>query len=123
LSEALLALLEKQRTLFNSDKLCVALTLSSFLCVPSQRASKSFEIVFASSDENEDAFQEYFEHMPWHAIPFEGTSALREALSQCYGATSLPCLVLLDKHGSVINKDAGENVVTDREGLQFPWKA
>ena len=31
---------------------------------------KSFEIVFLSSDKSEDAFKEYFNEMPWLALPF-----------------------------------------------------
>ena len=31
---------------------------------------KSFEIVFVSSDNSEDAFKEYFDEMPWVALPF-----------------------------------------------------
>ena len=31
---------------------------------------KSFEIVFLSSDKSEDAFKEYFNEMPWVALPF-----------------------------------------------------
>ena len=28
------------------------------------------EIVFVSSDKDEEAFQEYFKEMPWYAVPF-----------------------------------------------------
>ena len=30
----------------------------------------SFEIVFISSDPNEETFEEYFGEMPWLALPF-----------------------------------------------------
>ena len=29
-----------------------------------------FEIVFVSSDKDEQSFSEYFAEMPWHALPF-----------------------------------------------------
>jgi nucleoredoxin len=32
--------------------------------------SKQLEIIFVSSDENEEAFKEYFATMPWLAMPF-----------------------------------------------------
>lgn len=31
---------------------------------------KKFEIIFLSSDRDEDAFKEYFSEMPWLAMPF-----------------------------------------------------
>jgi len=30
-----------------------------------------FEIVFASSDQSDEAFLEYFSEMPWLAVPYE----------------------------------------------------
>lgn len=31
----------------------------------------SFEIVFVSSDRDQGMFDEYFQEMPWHALPFQ----------------------------------------------------
>ena len=28
------------------------------------------EMVFVSSDKDEDAFNEYYKEMPWHAVPY-----------------------------------------------------
>lgn len=33
---------------------------------------KKFEIVFVSSDEDEPSFKEYFQTMPWKALPYAG---------------------------------------------------
>ena len=35
--------------------------------------NKNFEIVFVRGDENEDAFNGYFNEMPWLALPFTET--------------------------------------------------
>ena len=35
-----------------------------------KEAGKKFEIIFCSSDRDEDAFKEYYESMPWYALPF-----------------------------------------------------
>ena len=32
--------------------------------------NKSFQIIFASSDRDEESMQEYLDEMPWLAIPF-----------------------------------------------------
>jgi hypothetical protein len=31
-----------------------------------------FDIVFISADEDHESFSEYYQDMPWKAIPFEG---------------------------------------------------
>ena len=33
---------------------------------------EKLDIVFISSDEDQDAFDEYFKEMPWKALPFFG---------------------------------------------------
>ena len=35
-----------------------------------KKDGKDFEIIFVSSDRKEDNFKEYFETMPWLALPF-----------------------------------------------------
>lgn len=32
--------------------------------------NQSIEIIFISSDRDDSSFQEYFNEMPWHALPF-----------------------------------------------------
>lgn len=34
------------------------------------RAARRFEIVFLSSDQDEECFREFLKEMPWHAVPF-----------------------------------------------------
>lgn len=45
-------------------------------------SEKKFEIVFASSDQNEAAFKEYFNTMPFLALPFD--SEVKNELSEFY---------------------------------------
>lgn len=46
-------------------------------------AGKKFEIVFASSDRDEAAFDEYFGEMPWLALPYDDAGkASKAALSK-----------------------------------------
>ena len=62
-------------------------------------SGKSFEVVFVSSDKDEEQFASYFKEMPWLALPFENRD-LKKALSKKFkvsGATSgIPALILLD---------------------------
>ncbi|CAF1176527.1 unnamed protein product [Rotaria sordida] len=71
------------------DNKVVAICFSAHWCGPSQNFTPKlatcyaevqselqdrFEIVFVSSDEDEKSFNEYFQTMPWKAIPFSGSS-------------------------------------------------
>eukprot|EP00976_Prorocentrum_cordatum_P100634 1192309-Prorocentrum_minimum.AAC.2 len=44
-------------------------------------SGKSFEIVFVSSDKDEEQFNEYYDEMPWLALPFAQREA-KQKLSQ-----------------------------------------
>jgi len=70
---------------------------------------KSFDIVFVSSDSGHDGFLEYFEMMPWHALPFSDRDT-KEELSNKFGVRGIPSLVLVKPDGSVITK-AGRSTV------------
>lgn len=78
---------------------------------------KSFEIVFISSDRDEEAFNEYFSEMPWLALPY-GERALKEKLSRKFQVSGIPTLVLLDGNGELITTK-GRSKVDDVQG--FPW--
>ncbi len=39
-----------------------------------------------------------------------------------FNITSIPALVLLDKHGGLICADARDKCVADPEGQAFPWR-
>ena len=36
-----------------------------------KESGKNFEIIFASSDQNDKSFDDYYKDMPWLALPFE----------------------------------------------------
>jgi len=79
---------------------------------------KNFEIVFVSSDRNEEAFKEYFEEMPWCALSFKERT-LKNNLSELYEVQGIPTLVLLTGKGELITKDGRAAI---GEGVDaFPW--
>jgi len=81
------------------------------------------EIVFVSSDNDEQQWAEYFGEMPWLALPFADCSARDAALSEKYGIEGIPTLVLLDgKTGETIQADARSKVEEHPNGDGFPWK-
>ncbi|OQR87926.1 putative protein-like, partial [Thraustotheca clavata] len=82
--------------------------------------SKNFEVVFVSSDQDDDAFDEYFGEMPWLALPYIDREC-KEALSKKYNVSGIPSLVLLDDKGEVINANARSKIAQDPEAANFPY--
>merc|ERR1719359_1550050 len=83
-----------------------------------QEAGLPLEILFASSDRDEAAFDEYFAEMPWAALPYS-QRGLKEELSNHFGVRGIPSLVLLDKDRSVITKNGRGAVMGDLADFPF----
>jgi nucleoredoxin len=102
----------------------VALYFSASWCPPCKRFTpklieaynelasegKSFEVVFVSGDQDEEAFNSYFAKMPWLAVPFSYTEG-REGLHSRFKVSGIPHLVILNaKTGEVYTEDGVEFV-------------
>mmetsp|Transcript_67685 Transcript_67685/g.147418 ORF Transcript_67685/g.147418 Transcript_67685/m.147418 type:complete len:470 (+) Transcript_67685:77-1486(+) len=83
--------------------------------------SKGLEVIFVSSDKDEDAFKEYFEEMPWLGLPFSDR-ARKDALNKKFKVNGIPSVVILAADGSLITKDGREAISSDPVGEDFPWK-
>jgi nucleoredoxin len=81
---------------------------------------EEFEIIFASSDSDDAAFKEYFDEMPWLAIPYSDRKR-KESLSSHFDVSGIPTFVMIDKDGSVITSDGRSGVSADPDGKEFPW--
>lgn len=81
----------------------------------------NFEFVFVSSDRNQSSFDEYFEEMPWLALPFSNRVG-KSDLSSTFDIRGIPSLVTIDPSGKVVNKSARGAVHSDPDGLAFPWE-
>jgi len=83
-------------------------------------AGKKFEIVFASSDNDEASFKEYFHEMPWLTLPFNDKRI--SALSELYEVEGIPTFVIIDPAtGKNINTSGRAAVGADPQGEDFPW--
>lgn len=84
---------------------CRAFTpdLVSFYKRQQKRNGDKFEIIFVSSDRDENAMVGYMRDysMPWPALDYKKIRASR-TLTQ-YRGRGIPCLVLVDKNGEVIS--------------------
>mmetsp|Transcript_15357 Transcript_15357/g.19195 ORF Transcript_15357/g.19195 Transcript_15357/m.19195 type:complete len:406 (+) Transcript_15357:110-1327(+) len=84
------------------------------------KSGKPFEIVFVSSDRDEDSFKEYLSEMPWLALPFSERDR-KNKLSKKYKIKGIPALVIIDSsNGETITSKGREVVTSNPEG--FPWK-
>lgn len=83
-------------------------------------SGKEFEIVFISSDRDEDGFKEYLGEMPWIALPYSKRTE-KSALSKHFEVNGIPSLVILDSEYGVINGEARNSIDADPEGKKFPW--
>lgn len=74
----------------------------------------NFEIVFVSSDEDLDAFNNYFRTMPWLSIPFSDLET-KKALNRNFDVEGIPCLVILQPED---NKDGA----TLHDGVELIYR-
>jgi nucleoredoxin len=77
------------------------------------------EIIFVSSDRNEESFKDYFTGMPWLALPYERREA-KEVLSQACGVQGIPSFAVIKPDGTIITTDGRSKVTSDPEGKDFP---
>ena len=78
-----------------------------------------FEVIFCSADNGIREFQEYYDSMPWKAIPFENYE-IREKLSNTFHISGIPTLLSMDEESGVYNEEGRGAVVSNPSG--FPWK-
>ncbi|TMW56511.1 hypothetical protein Poli38472_006521 [Pythium oligandrum] len=79
-----------------------------------------FEIIFASSDKEIEKFDEYFEEMPWLALPWTETRELVPALRVKFGATYIPTLIFFNDKGEIIERLGRELIEqhpTDKDAI------
>jgi Thioredoxin-like/PUB domain len=75
--------------------------------------SHGLEIVFVSSDRDEDSFNRYFNTMPWLAIPYGHLPLCKQYLSTKYNVRGIPSMVVVDSISGqiVINNNESRTLV------------
>merc|ERR1712113_346332 len=81
--------------------------------------SAKVEIVFVSSDQDEESFKDYYNDMPWLALPFDCTEK-KTNLSTTFSVQGIPTLVVLDGAGKLVQKtDVGNwTIFSGPQGLK-----
>lgn len=74
------------------------------------------QVVFVSNDSDQEGFDDYFEEMPWAAVPFS-EDAVRDAIGSKFDVSGIPRVVVLKaEDGSVVNPDA-RTLITAKKTL------
>ena len=81
---------------------------------------KQIEIIFCSSDQDQNQFDEYFKTMPWIAIPFENEA--KDEIAEELGVSSIPTLIVFDKDGNVLDNDGRTTVMKMGLSAIKTWK-
>jgi hypothetical protein len=78
-------------------------------------SSHGLEIIFISSDRDEDSFNRYCNTMPWLAVPFHKLSTYKQHLSNKYNIRGIPSLVIIDSISGqvVVNKAESRSLVME----------
>ncbi|OWZ21284.1 Nucleoredoxin [Phytophthora megakarya] len=63
-----------------------------------------FEIVFVSSDKEEAKFTEYYEEMPWIALPYARRD-LKLELCEKFGVKTVPTLIFFNEKGEMVERE------------------
>ncbi|XP_046576967.1 LOW QUALITY PROTEIN: nucleoredoxin-like [Haliotis rubra] len=84
--------------------------------------SKGLEIVFVSSDRDQESFDDYYDSMPWLTISYADRDR-KGQLCEKFGVSGIPSFILLDGNtGAMITKDGRGRVQGDEDGNNFPWQ-
>ena len=63
-----------------------------------------------SSDQNEAAFDDYFESMPWVAVPYKDNEQ-RQRLTSMFGVKGVPYLVIVNANDGTVKDEDGRTTV------------
>ncbi|CAF1255226.1 unnamed protein product [Rotaria sordida] len=79
-----------------------------------------FEIVFVSSDKDDKSFNEYFQTMPWKAIPFSDRDR-KTNLSEKFKVDGIPTLVVLSADGVMLTPDGCDDIDSKGSNAIRSW--
>lgn len=96
----------------------VALYISAHWCPPCQvftpqlvkvynelkERGEAFEVVFISSDQDQEAFEDYYKSMPWLAYPFGDKT--KKDLSKLFRVRGIPSLIVIGPDGKIVTENA-----------------
>jgi nucleoredoxin len=98
--------------------------LAQFYTALKEADPSALEIIFVTSDQDEEAFQGYFGEQPWTSIDYSEES-VREALGQKCGVRGIPSFQIINPAtGEVVDADGRSTVMNgknDPKGTAVQW--
>ncbi|CAN6451432.1 unnamed protein product [Victoria cruziana] len=83
-----------------------------------KKQDSAFEVIFVSSDLDQEDFEEYFATMPFLALPYGDMR--KKTLSKNFKVTGIPTLVVIGPNGETVTKNA-RNLVTNYGAAAYPF--
>ena len=77
---------------------------------------KKFEIIFISSDQSSQQFDEYYNTMPWAAVNFD--DEMRDTLGDAFQINGIPTLIIFDNKGKKLCDDGRMIIQTNYQKTQ-----
>jgi hypothetical protein len=77
-------------------------------------------VIFISFDRDEETMMEYFEEMPWLAVPFnqrERCSSIADKFDVC----AIPAVVIMTKEGKELTREGYPEILSMGEGALVHW--
>jgi len=75
----------------------------------------ALEVIFVSSDEDDESFGHYYAEQPWTSIPFSDETS-RQELGQRFGVRGIPSFIVLNgETGDVVDKDGRSTVMSNKD--------
>lgn len=78
----------------------------------------SFQIIFVSSDRDQEEFKRHISTMPWLAIPYDDKA--RHDLCRIFDINEIPALVLMGQEGKVLSTN-GRALISTYGASAFPF--
>ena len=79
-------------------------------------------VIFISFDRDEETMMEYFEEMPWLAVPFNQRTR-SDTIANKFDVNAIPAVVILTKEGEVLTKEGYQDIRSMGEGALVHWLA
>jgi nucleoredoxin len=86
-----------------------------------KEAGLPFELVYVSSDRDEEGFDAYTEAMPWPAIKFSEEDARAHVKDEVFGIKGIPQLLVLSPQGKLLTNEGRNQVAKDKEAAIKAW--
>ena len=80
---------------------------------------KRFEVVFFSGDSSQHQFDEYYEEMPWPAMPWKDPRL--KVVAKEFKVKGLPQLIVLKRDGTLISSNAVQKITEEGPEAIEEW--